>query len=37
METGLANMNLLMPATEESIEALTLGVSSQYTIILYAD
>lgn len=26
METGLANLNLLMPATDESIEALTLGV-----------
>jgi hypothetical protein len=30
METGLANLNLLVPPAEESIEALTLGVWSLY-------
>lgn len=30
LETGLANLNLLMSATDESIEALTLGVSSSF-------
>lgn len=29
LETGLANLNLLMPATMESIEALSIGVSSR--------
>lgn len=32
LETALANLNLLMPATEESIEALTLGVRPPPTI-----
>lgn len=31
-ETGLTNLNLLMPASEEFIEALTLGVCSDRTL-----
>ena len=31
LETGLANLNLLTPATMDSIEALSMGVSSSST------
>lgn len=30
LETGLANLSLLTPATMESIEALSMGVSSRF-------